>query len=553
MATPKNKMQNSESPSAGADWYSYDPAITCDYDGTNDFSDDEPVVEFREGIARAIHEGHTEPGRDLIAELHAAVAAKWHLSILDVSVAITRSIYRHCFDIYFVNVRRWPGLANLDIQSNEDSYAVAVLLYWHAGEQLLVDAIPKSSWLVTQPPTDVPRHYVDSKVLPYLTVTTGLLDHWLSPSEFGGGGATDDIEDRIGILHEIRGTKSPVERVPLHMLLEDTGNQSQPCGDDRDDASKLWTDIYRIKDVETAIKGASDYLADKGKRAQQLKIMLESGGKRPLAPAPTVQAILEMRLSHPNFRDVIEFIAQQVALCHLREVPAARFDPILLLGSPGIGKTHFANNLARVLGTPFEFISMGSLTAGWILSGTSSIWGSARSGKIADVLISRQYANPLIVLDEIDKSAGDSRYDPLGALYALLERDTARRFCDEYIEVKIDTSHVMWIATANQASLPDPILNRFKVFTIEPAEGDALKKIIENAYGSMTEEFGDHFDRELHPNVMERLLLHGGSTRDICALLRAGLGRAALAGRNHIDHVDLSTVSGKRRSIGFCA
>lgn len=63
----------------------------------------------------------------------------------------------------------------------------------------------------------------------------------------------------------------------------------------------------------------------------------------------------------------------------------------------------------------------------------------------------------MIVVDEIDKAAGDAQYDPLGALYSLLEHDTAGNFTDEFADVPIDASQVIWI-TNDPGSIPDPIL-----------------------------------------------------------------------------------------------
>jgi ATP-dependent Lon protease len=68
-----------------------------------------------------------------------------------------------------------------------------------------------------------------------------------------------------------------------------------------------------------------------------------------------------------------------------------------------------------------------SLTAGWVLSGASSQWKGARPGKVFETLVDGAYANPVMVVDEIDKARGEHAYDPLGALYSLLEHDTARR------------------------------------------------------------------------------------------------------------------------------
>ena len=137
---------------------------------------------------------------------------------------------------------------------------------------------------------------------------------------------------------------------------------------------------------------------------------------------------------------------------------------MLLLGDPGIGKAHFGRRLAQLLSTGFGFVSMSSLTAGWVLSGASSQWKNAKPGKVFDTLLHGDYANPVMVIDEIDKAGSDPQYDPLGALYSLLEHDTAMNFIDEFVEIPIDASSVVWIATANDASrIPEPILNRMNV------------------------------------------------------------------------------------------
>ena len=131
---------------------------------------------------------------------------------------------------------------------------------------------------------------------------------------------------------------------------------------------------------------------------------------------------------------------------------------MLLLGEPGIGKTHFARKIAQLLGTGYGFVPMSSLTAGWVLSGASSQWKNAKPGKVFDTFLNGDYANPVIVVDEIDKASADGQYDPLGALYELLEIETATRFVDEFVEVPIDASGAVWLATANDAArIPEPL------------------------------------------------------------------------------------------------
>ena len=137
---------------------------------------------------------------------------------------------------------------------------------------------------------------------------------------------------------------------------------------------------------------------------------------------------------------------------------AVQFTPMLLLGEPGLGKTYFAKKLAHALATGFEFVSMSSLTAGWVLTGASAQWHNARPGKVAQTLIEGDYANPVVVLDEVDKAGGDARYDPMGALYTLARARHRRRTSRTSSSTSdMDASHILWVATANdESSIPEP-------------------------------------------------------------------------------------------------
>src|SRR5258706_2218717 len=129
---------------------------------------------------------------------------------------------------------------------------------------------------------------------------------------------------------------------------------------------------------------------------------------------------------------------------------------------------------------------MSSLTAGWVLPGASSQWKNAKPGKVFDTFLNGDYANPVVGVDEIDKASADGQYDPLGALYELLEIETATRFVDEFVELPIDASGAVWMATANEAArIPEPLLNRLTVYEIVAPDAEGAARIAQSIYGEI--------------------------------------------------------------------
>ena len=253
----------------------------------------------------------------------------------------------------------------------------------------------------------------------------------------------------------------------------------------------------------------------------------------------------------PNFTEVLDDVKRQLALCQDSR-DALEITPMLLLGPPGIGKTHFAREMAQLLGTGMGFISMSSLTAGWVLSGASSQWKGARPGKVFETLVDGAYANPVMVVDEIDKARAEHAYDPLGALYSLLEHDTAGTFTDEFAEVAIDASQLIWVATANdERSIPEPILNRMNVFQVDAPDADAARTIALRLYRQLrtSHAWGQRFEDMPSEAVLERLA--SLAPREMRRAWMTGFGNARLAGRDAIDVADLPDAHARRSPIGF--
>lgn len=310
--------------------------------------------------------------------------------------------------------------------------------------------------------------------------------------------------------------------------------------------------VYDVADVQQRLQKIAPGPED-GLRRTYTR-MLDAGGDRLALKPVHVPTVQDLQAELPNFAQPIEHVLRALALaCDSRD--PVEVTPMLLLGEPGIGKTHFARRVAALLGTRCELVPMNAMTAGWVLSGSSSQWRGAKPGKVFDALVDGQYANPVVVVDEIDKASAHAQYDPLGPLYGLLEHDTARTFTDEFADIALDCSAVVWVATANDAStIPAPILNRMEVFDVPPPDEAGCRGIATQLYAELREahDWGRHFEPELREDTLAALAALG--PREMRRILSSAFGAARLARRDHLVESDLRRPAAKTsRSIGFLA
>ena len=269
-------------------------------------------------------------------------------------------------------------------------------------------------------------------------------------------------------------------RQQLNAIRKELGEDEPEGAQDyrtRVEEAELPEDVRKAALREVAkLERASDQSPESGYLRTWLDVILElPWGTKTVDSTDVAAARSVLDADHHGLEDVKDRIVEYLAIRSRRasrglEVVGGRGSGavLALVGPPGVGKTSLGQSVARALGRKFVRVALGGVRDEAEIRGHRRTYVGALPGRIVRAITEAGSMNPVVLLDEIDKVGSDYRGDPSAALLEVLDPAQNHTFRDHYLEVDLDLSDVVFLATANVLeTIPQPLLDRMELVTLD--------------------------------------------------------------------------------------
>ena len=280
-----------------------------------------------------------------------------------------------------------------------------------------------------------------------------------------------DLDDKVNAQMD-KGQREYYLREQMHIISEELGESED---------TRAEADTYRekIKALQLDEESTEKLLKECDRLARMQGSSAETGVIRSYLDAclalpwhTTTEDDLDqaharkvLDKEHYGLQKVKERILELLAVRKLNQDVKGQI--ICLVGPPGVGKTSIAHSIAECMGRKFARMSLGGVHDEAEIRGHRRTYIGAMPGRIISAITTAKSTNPVILLDEIDKLAGDYKGDPSSALLEVLDPEQNRTFKDNYLDIPFDLSEVLFITTANDAStIPGPLYDRMDVIEL---------------------------------------------------------------------------------------
>lgn len=316
--------------------------------------------------------------------------------------------------------------------------------------------------------------------------------HWRSEEDWG-------LAAKI-VLHALQKGVVNVGNEALDKLMALDGFRKHP---DFNEIAEVIRKLSSGADPNLNLLVIETKIADEGDFRAGIYHNLE----KPISLVPTpvdpreINSILDKEF--PWFSSINSLVCRQLSASQFGVKPAFKIRPLLLAGAPGVGKTTWVKRLAELCEVPYRGIMAAGNNDVMFLRGTPRGWSSARPGAVLQMMATELVANPVFLVDELEKASPDNHNGRLwDVLLQLLEPSSAKTYLDECLQVPADLSWVSWIATANElGNIPKPLLERFTIVVAESPSEEHFQTIVRGSITRYAKELG--IDQRMLPQLTQ--------------------------------------------------